>query len=173
MTIPGKDIESLHDLFGWLAKWWLIIGCAIALVVAYAAGSAWGIAALIPWAICQGAERRLTWLIAARSPVRRRVQMNGRNYRMTPVMRDVLAAIVDADTDDPQWGARLCDQTGYGSGTVYPALDRLMQARLISDEQEDPYMTPAGRAARRLYRPCYAPAWYRSNGLLYPVETAP
>jgi hypothetical protein len=64
-------------------------------------------------------------------------------------MRDVLAAVVDAPAGDPTWGFRICETTGRGPGGVYPALDRLMKAGLITDEWEDP--PPADRPRRRLY----------------------
>lgn len=90
--------------------------------------------------------------------------MNGRNYRVTPVMRDVLAVIAVAADDDPAWGFSVCEATGHGPGSVYPALDKLMNAGVIRDEMEDP--VPPGREARRFYRLAFSAEWYQANGLL-------
>ena len=47
--------------------------------------------------------------------------------RMTMVIMDILDVLTSSPPDDPAWGLRLCDQTGHGSGTIYPALVRLEQ----------------------------------------------
>jgi PadR family transcriptional regulator, regulatory protein PadR len=70
-------------------------------------------------------------------------------FRVTLVIMDVLDVIMSAPQDDPAWGLRICDVTGCGSGTVYPALDRLMKAGWIEDHWEDPI--PASRPRRRFY----------------------
>jgi PadR family transcriptional regulator, regulatory protein PadR len=70
--------------------------------------------------------------------------------RLTAVIMDVLDVLTNAPLDDPAWGLRLCEQTGYGTGTVYPALDRLMKAGWINDHWEDP--PPADRPRRRFYK---------------------
>jgi PadR family transcriptional regulator PadR len=69
--------------------------------------------------------------------------------RMTMVIMDILDVLTSSPPDDPAWGLRLCDQTGHGSGTIYPALDRLMKAGWIEDHWEDP--PPADRPRRRFY----------------------
>lgn len=94
--------------------------------------------------------------------MRDRLVMNGCNYRVTAVMRDVLAAIVNAER--PAWGLAICEATGLGPAAVYPVLERLMKANVIRAEWENP--APAGRARRRFYHPVYDPGWYRANGLL-------
>jgi len=66
------------------------------------------------------------------------------------VVLDILDAIDNAPPGDPPWGLRLCEQTGYGGGTVYPALDKLLKARWITDWWEEPQ--PADRPRRRFYR---------------------
>jgi DNA-binding PadR family transcriptional regulator len=48
--------------------------------------------------------------------------------RLTTVIMDVLDVITSSPSDNPAWGLRLCEVTGYGTGTIYPALDRLMKA---------------------------------------------
>jgi PadR family transcriptional regulator PadR len=78
--------------------------------------------------------------------------------RITAVVLDILDVLANAAPDHPAWGLRLCEQTGHGSGTIYPALDRLMKVGWIEDhwEQEEPKdrpkrryytITAAGRAA--------------------------
>ena len=62
---------------------------------------------------------------------------------------DVLDVITNSPSDDPPWGLRLCEATGYGTGTIYPALDRLLKAGWITDRWEDP--PPADRPRRRFY----------------------
>jgi Fe2+ or Zn2+ uptake regulation protein len=90
--------------------------------------------------------------------LRLRLVMNGRNYRMTPVMRQVLAIIVDAE--EALAGYSLCAATRYGPGSVYPALEKLVKAGCIYRETE------VTVGSRFLYRLVFSPQWYRANGLL-------
>ena len=69
--------------------------------------------------------------------------------RLTAVIMDVLDVLTNSPSDDPAWGLRLCEATGYGTGTVYPALDRLLKAGWITDRWEEP--RPADRPPRRYY----------------------
>jgi DNA-binding MarR family transcriptional regulator len=69
--------------------------------------------------------------------------------RVSMVVLDILDAIENAPPDDPPWGLRLCEQTGYGGGTVYPALDKLLGAGWLVDRWEEPQ--PADRPRRRFY----------------------
>jgi PadR family transcriptional regulator PadR len=69
--------------------------------------------------------------------------------RLTSVIMDTLDALAASPPDDPAWGLRLCEQTGYGTGTVYPALNRLLKAGWIADRWEDP--PPEDRPRRRYY----------------------
>ncbi len=71
------------------------------------------------------------------------------NVRITQVILDILDVLANAQPDDPTWGLRICEQTGYGTGTVYPALDRLLKAGWIADKWEDP--PPPDRPRRRFY----------------------
>lgn len=75
--------------------------------------------------------------------------MTAPRIRVTLVIMDVLNVIMDASPDDPAWGLRICDMTGHGAGTTYPALDRLMKAGWIEDHWEDP--APPDRPRRRFY----------------------
>jgi PadR family transcriptional regulator PadR len=68
---------------------------------------------------------------------------------MTMVVMDVLDVIMSAPFDELTWGLRICEATGHGTGTVYPALERLLKAGLIEDEWEEPQ--PEDRPRRRYY----------------------
>ena len=62
---------------------------------------------------------------------------------------EILDLLMHAPPDDPAWGLKICEQTGRGSGTTYPALDRMMKANLIEDRWEaEP---PEDRPRRRYY----------------------
>jgi PadR family transcriptional regulator, regulatory protein PadR len=69
--------------------------------------------------------------------------------RLTAVIMDVLDVLTSSPPDDPSWGLRFCEQTGYGTGTVYPALDRLLKVGWIEYRWEEP--PPADRPRRRYY----------------------
>jgi len=75
--------------------------------------------------------------------------MSATKVRLTQAVMDVLDVLTNSPPDNPAWGLRLCDVTGYGTGTVYPVLDRLLQAGWISDYWENP--PPADRPKRRFY----------------------
>ena len=75
--------------------------------------------------------------------------MSGAKVRLTAVIWEIMSVLSNASPDDPAWGLRICEQTGYGSGTIYPALDRMMKAGYIADRWEDP--APADRPKRRYY----------------------
>jgi PadR family transcriptional regulator PadR len=75
--------------------------------------------------------------------------MSAPKIRLTAVIMDVLDVLTNSPPDDPGWGLLLCEVTGYGTGTIYPALDRLMKAGWITDHWEDP--RPEDRPPRRFY----------------------
>jgi PadR family transcriptional regulator PadR len=75
--------------------------------------------------------------------------MTAAAIRVSMVVLDILDAIAATPADDPAWGLRLCNQTGYSTGTVYPALDKLLKAQWITDRWEEPQ--PADRPRRRYY----------------------
>jgi PadR family transcriptional regulator, regulatory protein PadR len=75
--------------------------------------------------------------------------MSAPKVRLTAVIVDILDVLTNSPPDDPAWGLRLCERTGYGTGTIYPALERLMDAGVIADRWEDP--PPANRPRRRFY----------------------
>jgi DNA-binding PadR family transcriptional regulator len=76
-------------------------------------------------------------------------RMSARRPRMTLVTMDVLDVLMNAPPDGLVWGLKLCEQTGHGTGTIYPALDRMLQAHWIEDRWEEP--PPADRPRRRYY----------------------
>jgi PadR family transcriptional regulator PadR len=76
-------------------------------------------------------------------------RMTARRLRVTMVILDILDVLMNAPLDDPAWGLKLCEQTGHGTGTIYPALDRLLQAGWIEDKWEEP--APEDRPRRRYY----------------------
>jgi DNA-binding PadR family transcriptional regulator len=75
--------------------------------------------------------------------------MSATKIRLTAVILDVLDVLTNSPPDNPAWGLRLCEQTGHGTGTIYPALDRLLQAGWIEDRWEEP--APQDRPRRRFY----------------------
>jgi DNA-binding PadR family transcriptional regulator len=62
----------------------------------------------------------------------------------------VVSIIMAATTaGEPVWGLRICEQAGFGPGTVYPILGRLERIGWISGSWEADQ--PAGRPRRRFY----------------------
>ena len=68
---------------------------------------------------------------------------------MTATVLDVLSLLAAAKPDCPEWGLSICKKAGYGTGTVYPVLERLLTAGLITSFWEDPQ--PADRPRRRYF----------------------
>lgn len=75
--------------------------------------------------------------------------MSAPKIRLTAVIMDVLDVPTNSPPDNPAWGLRLCEVTGHGTGTIYPALDRLMKAAWIADHWEAP--PSEDRPRRRFY----------------------
>lgn len=73
-------------------------------------------------------------------------------------MRAVLAVIIAG----PAWGLEICEETGLGTGKVYPALNRLLKDGLILDRWEEQEDGPP----RRYYDLAYPVFWYQVNGFL-------
>ena len=89
--------------------------------------------------------------------------MSAPKIRLTAVIMDVLDVLTSSPSDDPAWGLRLCEVTGYGTGTIYPALDRLMKAGWIADPggcramaEEHDLTTPREPAPEAVVRVCEA-----------------
>jgi PadR family transcriptional regulator, regulatory protein PadR len=68
---------------------------------------------------------------------------------VTRVIEDILDVLMNTPPGNSVWGLMLCELTGLGSGSVYPALDRLLNAGWIEDWWEDP--PPTDRPRRRYY----------------------
>jgi PadR family transcriptional regulator len=70
--------------------------------------------------------------------------------RLTIPVAKVLAVFL-SDVDTARYGVDLMEQSGLGSGTVYPILQKLQATGWVSSEweQEDP--TELGRPVRRYY----------------------
>ena len=67
-------------------------------------------------------------------------------------MTHVTALIIQAVGAGHRYGFDVMDATGLASGTVYPALRRLEEARLLRGKWEDaPAAHRGGRPQRRLY----------------------
>ncbi|HEX9886378.1 MAG TPA: PadR family transcriptional regulator [Longimicrobiales bacterium] len=67
-------------------------------------------------------------------------------------MTQVTALILHAVGAGRRYGFDIMDATGLASGTVYPALRRLEEARLLRGRWEDaPAADRGGRPQRRLY----------------------
>lgn len=76
-------------------------------------------------------------------------------------MQAVMRAILEAPAENPAWGKSVCDQTGYGTQTVYPALNKLLKARWITTYWEEP--APENKPRRRFYAPAYNRHWYEQR----------
>jgi DNA-binding PadR family transcriptional regulator len=70
---------------------------------------------------------------------------------MTVATARVLAAVL-AEPDADHYGLALMQATGLASGSLYPILHRLQEARWLAAEWEDVDPAAAGRPARRFYR---------------------
>ena len=67
-------------------------------------------------------------------------------------MTHVTALILHAVAAGHRYGFDIMDATGLASGTVYPALRRLEEARVLRGRWEDePAATRGGRPQRRIY----------------------
>jgi PadR family transcriptional regulator PadR len=71
--------------------------------------------------------------------------------RMTASVLKVVAALLSAG-DDERYGLQLMQATGLPSGTLYPILVRLEQARWVESRWEETDPAAEGRPARRYYR---------------------
>lgn len=83
--------------------------------------------------------------------------MRHRRNRPSKAMRECLRVILEAPPGMGAWGLTICDQTGYRTGTVYPALNKLLKRGWLVDEWRYDSGVPA---RRRYYMPAYNPEWY-------------
>ncbi len=70
---------------------------------------------------------------------------------MTIQTLEVLSAML-ADPYQEWYGLELANASGLKTGTIYPALARLEQAKWVSSYWEDVDPSAVGRPRRRLYR---------------------
>jgi PadR family transcriptional regulator PadR len=75
--------------------------------------------------------------------------MSQSKIRLTTPTRFVLDVLMAAGSDEHVWGYRICEQSGLGSGTVYPILERLEEAGWIAGVWEAE--APVDRPRRRFY----------------------
>jgi len=76
--------------------------------------------------------------------------MSSPRPRMTMIVMDILDAVMNAPPDSPAWGLMICEATGHGPSSTYPALERMLKTGWIEDEWEEPQ--PGDRPRRRYYR---------------------
>jgi PadR family transcriptional regulator, regulatory protein PadR len=69
--------------------------------------------------------------------------------RLTQATLAVVSVLMAAGPDERVWGLRLCEEADLGSGTVYPLLERLEKAGIVTSFWEDP--PPTDRPRRRFY----------------------
>jgi DNA-binding PadR family transcriptional regulator len=62
---------------------------------------------------------------------------------------DVLDVLAAATLDDPAYGLQICHETGLGSGSVYPILERLAELGWL--DIWDEAGQPSGRPRRKFY----------------------
>jgi PadR family transcriptional regulator, regulatory protein PadR len=70
--------------------------------------------------------------------------------RLTIPLAKVLAVFL-SDVESARYGVDLMEESGLGSGTVYPILQKLQAAGWVSSEWEQAEPAQLGRPARRYY----------------------
>ncbi|MER5933530.1 MarR family transcriptional regulator [Streptomyces sp. NPDC002054] len=56
--------------------------------------------------------------------------------RLTRTTLEVLKVLLAAGPDNPPWGLKICEEADLGSGTVYPILERLIEAGWATRREE-------------------------------------
>ncbi|MEU5825625.1 helix-turn-helix transcriptional regulator [Streptomyces sp. NPDC047803] len=51
-----------------------------------------------------------------------------RSIRLTRPTLEVIKVLLASTADNPAWGLKICEEADLGSGTVYPILERLVDA---------------------------------------------
>ncbi|MBL1082594.1 helix-turn-helix transcriptional regulator [Streptomyces actinomycinicus] len=85
------------------------------------------------------------------------------SIRLTAPTLAVIGVLLTSTADEPAWGLKICEETGLGSGTVYPILERLVTAGWVTRYEETGdhpgrprryyyELTAAGRLAARRAR---------------------
>ncbi|MEU6676570.1 helix-turn-helix transcriptional regulator [Streptomyces sp. NPDC046853] len=58
------------------------------------------------------------------------------SIRLTRTTLEVIKVLMASTPDDPAWGLKICEEADLGSGTVYPILERLVDAGWITRYEE-------------------------------------
>ncbi|WP_150134051.1 PadR family transcriptional regulator [Streptomyces hyaluromycini] len=61
------------------------------------------------------------------------------SIRLTRPTLEVIKVLLASTPDNPAWGLKICEEADLGSGTVYPILERLVDAGWVTRyaEKED------------------------------------
>jgi DNA-binding MarR family transcriptional regulator len=68
----------------------------------------------------------------ARSVASMQARRGSLRLRLTQATLAVVDVLMGAGPDDQIWGLRLCEEANLGSGTVYPLLERLEKAGIVT-----------------------------------------
>ncbi|MFF4888131.1 PadR family transcriptional regulator [Streptomyces nigra] len=58
------------------------------------------------------------------------------SIRVTRPTLEVIKVLLASTPDDPAWGLMICEEADLGSGTVYPILERLVDAGWVTRYEE-------------------------------------
>ncbi|MCF3120183.1 PadR family transcriptional regulator [Streptomyces arenae] len=58
------------------------------------------------------------------------------SIRLTRPTLEVIKVLLASPADDPAWGLKICEEADLGSGTVYPILERLVDAGWAIRQEE-------------------------------------
>jgi PadR family transcriptional regulator, regulatory protein PadR len=58
------------------------------------------------------------------------------SIRLTRPTLEVIKVLLASTPDDPAWGLKICEEADLGSGTVYPILERLVDAGWVTRYEE-------------------------------------
>ncbi|MFH8799330.1 PadR family transcriptional regulator [Streptomyces sp. NPDC017936] len=58
------------------------------------------------------------------------------SIRLTRPTLEVIKVLLASTPDSPAWGLKICEEADLGSGTVYPILERLVEAGWVTRSAE-------------------------------------
>ncbi|MFF4550631.1 PadR family transcriptional regulator [Streptomyces sp. NPDC001435] len=58
------------------------------------------------------------------------------SIRLTRPTLEVIKVLLASTADNPAWGLKICEEADLGSGTVYPILERLVDAGWVTRYEE-------------------------------------
>jgi DNA-binding PadR family transcriptional regulator len=58
------------------------------------------------------------------------------SIRLTRPTLEVIKVLLASTPDSPAWGLKICEEADLGSGTVYPILERLVDAGWVTRYEE-------------------------------------